>query len=54
MTMPTGPIEVELFKKEEIPWDKIAFSSIRFTLDKFVNAKDSPNHEVHLGAWNNK
>ncbi|MCH8019365.1 NUDIX hydrolase [candidate division KSB1 bacterium] len=47
-------LEVELFKKEEIPWDEIAFSSIRFTLDKFVNAKDSPNHEVHLGAWNNK
>jgi len=41
---------VELFSKNEIPWDKIAFSSIRFTLDRYFNGKARTEGEVFLGA----
>ncbi len=47
-------LEVELFTKEEIPWDEIAFSAIKFTLDKFVKAKDAADNQVHLGALDRK
>ena len=47
-------LEVELFKKEDLPWKEIAFSAIKFTLEKFVYANDGANHEVHLGALNKK
>lgn len=46
--------EVELFKKAAIPWDEIAFNSIRFTLDKYYNSDHAENHEVYLGAMTHK
>lgn len=47
-----GPesLEVELFGKEQIPWDEIAFSAIKFTLNKFIDDHKSGSQEVHLGA----
>ncbi|MFQ5675679.1 MAG: NUDIX hydrolase [bacterium] len=47
-----GPesLEVELFDKEKIPWNEIAFSAIKFTLDKFVEGVNIDDGEVHLGA----
>ncbi len=41
---------VELFAKADIPWDQIAFSSIRFTLDKYLNDKPPTEGETFLGA----
>lgn len=45
---------VELFSKEEIPWDSIAFSAIRFTLDRYFDGRPPTNGEVHLGSLDKK
>jgi ADP-ribose pyrophosphatase YjhB (NUDIX family) len=38
-----------LFRESEIPWDDLAFSSVRFTLEHYFAHPDSP--AVHLGAF---
>ncbi|MCG8604423.1 NUDIX hydrolase [bacterium] len=43
-------LEVDLFKKEEIPWEEIAFSAVRFTLEHYFNPSGSVNGEVHMGS----
>jgi len=45
--------EVRLFRQEEISWDELAFSAIRFTLEKYFNDK-SPNSAVYLGSHSKK
>lgn len=42
-------IDVQLFLPEEIPWNDLAFSAIRFTLEKYVDVPPAP-YEVYLGA----
>ena len=38
-----------LFAEDEIPWNEIAFASVRFTLDQYFLEKDS--ERVHTGAY---
>lgn len=42
--------EVTLYKQDEIPWDQIAFSAVRFTLEKYFEDRTNKNSEVHLGS----
>ena len=48
----SGPesLEVNLFGKNQIPWDQIAFSAIKFTLNEYFRGSESLNGEVRLGA----
>ena len=41
---------VALFSESEIPWDEIAFSSVRFTLKKYFATRSSPCDVVHVGG----
>jgi ADP-ribose pyrophosphatase YjhB (NUDIX family) len=41
--------EVQLFKEEEIPWDKIAFTSSTFTLQHYFADRKKGIHELHRG-----
>jgi ADP-ribose pyrophosphatase YjhB (NUDIX family) len=43
-------LEVELFKKEQVPWDELAFSAVRFTLDQYFNQSVGLNGEVLMGS----
>lgn len=42
-------LQLQLFSGEDIPWDEIAFSSVRFTLEKFFER--SGDQSVHTGAY---
>lgn len=42
-------LEVELFRQEEIPWDSIAFATIRHTLDFYFNDRQNGCYPVHTG-----
>ncbi|MFQ5652469.1 MAG: NUDIX hydrolase [bacterium] len=44
--------EVRLFKENEIPWQKMAFGAIKFTLEKYFESQGNshPHHEVYLGS----
>lgn len=46
----TESLEVRLFKENEIPWDKMAFSAIKFTLEKYFADRNNANGEVHIGT----
>ena len=41
--------EVQLFTKEEIPWDEIAFTSSMFTLKKYYSDLEKGIRKVHIG-----
>ena len=41
--------EVQLFTEEEIPWDKIAFTSSTFTLKNFFDDRRKGQHVIHRG-----
>lgn len=41
--------EVELFTEEQIPWDKIAFATIRETLNLYFSDRLSGQYGVHMG-----
>jgi ADP-ribose pyrophosphatase YjhB (NUDIX family) len=43
-------LETTLFSVEEIPWDELAFSAIRFSLEKYVEHLGSGVEAPHLGA----
>lgn len=43
--------EVALFKKNEIPWDDIAFSSTIFALEKFFEFGEKDMIPVHMGEY---
>lgn len=45
-------LEVELFSREEIPWNEIAFPAIEFSLQRYFE-KSAENH-VHMGAYYGK
>jgi ADP-ribose pyrophosphatase YjhB (NUDIX family) len=42
-------LEVRLFKREEIPWEHIAFRAITFSLERYFD--DLADEKVHLGAY---
>lgn len=48
-----GPesLEVQLFHREEIPWPEIAFSSVRFALERFFESQADAERKTHLGAY---
>jgi ADP-ribose pyrophosphatase YjhB (NUDIX family) len=41
--------EVNLFDEKDIPWDMLAFSSTRFTLEKYIENKEAT--QVHIGSF---
>jgi ADP-ribose pyrophosphatase YjhB (NUDIX family) len=40
-------LEVELFREEDIPWDEIAFPSVRFALEKFLEDRAAGVERLH-------
>jgi ADP-ribose pyrophosphatase YjhB (NUDIX family) len=40
-------LEVELFREEDIPWDDIAFPSVRFALEKFFEDRAAGTKRLH-------
>lgn len=46
-------LEVKLFGLDEIPWEKLAFSAVRFALEKYVEFVGTDNKETHLGSYVN-
>ncbi len=47
-------LEVRLFRKQEIPWDEIAFSAIRFTLEKYFEHQHQLRTDVFMGFLDHK
>jgi len=43
-------LEAKLFSVDEIPWDDIAFSAVKFTLEHYCAAA-SQSDAVHLGSF---
>jgi ADP-ribose pyrophosphatase YjhB (NUDIX family) len=43
-------VETRLFAQNEIPWDAIAFSSVRFTVENYFASRDS--RDVFIGSYN--
>ncbi len=42
-------LEVKLFKEEEIPWDELAFATIRETLKFYLDDKKTGKFHLHTG-----
>ncbi len=42
-------LEVRLFRKEEVPLAQIAFTAIKFTLEKYFQNQENLNNEVYSG-----
>jgi ADP-ribose pyrophosphatase YjhB (NUDIX family) len=42
-------LETRLYSKEEVPWDQIAFSAVRFALEKYFS--DPSSVTTHLGTF---
>ena len=40
-------LEVELFRKEDIPWEQLAFRTIHFTLEKYFSDRINNSFKVH-------
>lgn len=47
-----GPesLETELVHVDEIPWDELAFPSVRFTLERFIEDRRSGQYALHTTA----
>ena len=43
-------LEVKLFSWTEIPWQEIAFTAIRFSLEKYTDTTLTDQKEVHIGV----
>lgn len=43
-------LEVRLFREHEIPWDQMAFSAIKFSLQIYFKNRERDDFEVFLGA----
>ena len=51
-----GPesLEVELFTEEEIPWDELAFTAVRMTLERYFEDRKTgvfPVHNLEIERW---
>jgi ADP-ribose pyrophosphatase YjhB (NUDIX family) len=42
-------LEVELFTEDQIPWDELAFTTIRQTLKFYFDDQRSGNYQLHIG-----
>lgn len=42
-------LEARLFKEQEIPWDELAFPTVRFTLEFFFSDRSSGNYRFRVG-----
>ena len=47
-------LEVKLVRKKEIPWEELAFSAVRFTLEKYFEHQYNTHTDVFLGALEQK
>jgi ADP-ribose pyrophosphatase YjhB (NUDIX family) len=43
-------LEVALLKEDEIPWDRIAFASVRNTLTHYYNDRRNGEFQFHMGT----
>ena len=50
-TLAPGPetIEARLFREDEVPWDELAFRTVRLTLEHFFADRRSGHYSVHAG-----
>ena len=50
-TLAPGPetIEARLFREDEVPWDELAFRTVRVTLEHFFADRRSGSFTVHAG-----
>lgn len=50
-TLAPGPetIEARLFREDEVPWDQLAFRTVRQTLEHYFADRRSGNFPVHAG-----
>lgn len=50
-TLTPGPetIEARLFREDEVPWDELAFRTVRLTLEHYFADRRSGAFEVHAG-----
>jgi ADP-ribose pyrophosphatase YjhB (NUDIX family) len=46
----TETIETRLFKPADIPWNELAFPSIRIALDQYLDNRRTGNQRVHLAT----
>ena len=46
-----GPetIEARLFREDEVPWDELAFRTVRLTLEHFFEDRRNGHYGVHVG-----
>jgi ADP-ribose pyrophosphatase YjhB (NUDIX family) len=47
-------LEVRLFGKEQVPWKRIAFRAIEFSLQQYFTPDGASEPAVHLGAYAGK
>jgi ADP-ribose pyrophosphatase YjhB (NUDIX family) len=40
-----------LFDETEIPWDRIAFTSVRFTLEQYLAEGGKPSDKTYIGSY---
>lgn len=45
----TESLEVALFREEEIPWQEVAFASVRETMKRYFSDRKSGNYTFHMG-----
>ena len=48
----TESLEVALFHEHEIPWEQLAFRSVRLTLEAFFNDRRAGQWQLHSGSVN--
>lgn len=50
-TLDPGPetIEARLFREDEVPWDELAFRTVRLTLEHFFEDRRKGQYGVHAG-----
>ena len=41
--------EVALFARDEIPWDQLAFATIRYSLKYYFEDRENKHHKLHTG-----
>ena len=47
-------LEVELFNEQDIPWDRLAFHTIHFTLEKYFQDRKQNHYPVHTHTINTR
>jgi ADP-ribose pyrophosphatase YjhB (NUDIX family) len=47
-------LEVGLYRPEEIPWREIAFPSVRFALERFLEDRKAGREELHFTAFDRR